>query len=616
MRLGKPGISSRFLSAFTIFAEDRRRFGNLCVQARTIALTFYDLCLQYFESQRRHDGIQKTDTGRNRGAHDRRKQRGKLGCHRSRTRLHPGASFGLRRCTLRNYRFGEEALIEGVTALECRCESSFGNGVRVAAINENGGRTVRIYDRLTAQTAYILAVYRYRPEAVEAIERMIERSATERRDTLGTVGPHARITGARFIREVIIGEGAAIDGVSLLENGTVCAGAYVGIDVQARDFIAAEGARIDGGTLLERCFAGECCTLDKHFTAVDSLFFANSHCENGEAVSIFAGPYTVSHHKSSLLIAGMFSFFNAGSGANQSNHLFKSGAVHQAVHLRGCKFASDAYVMSPALEGAFTMVMGHHTHHHDTSDFPFSYLIEKEGRSVLMPGANLASYGTVRDIEKWPTRDHRTRRRDVVNFEAFNPYLTQAMLHAVDTLHTLSDEEPDAPFYNYRKTVIRQTALRRGIALYNKAIAASLGAMLERGEAPLEASLGEPAHWLDVAGAYITRSEVEALCDAIERGELTSPDLIDERFRSFARRYDDHARRWALSIYARLLGHLPSQEEVDEAVRGGAHARRALREMTDADRARDCSPDKAVGYGLDGGEEERLLDYRAVRGLD
>ena len=278
----------------------------------------------------------------------------------------------------------------------------------------------------------------------------------------------------------------------------------------------------------------------------------------------------------------MFSFFNAGSGTNQSNHLFKSGAVHQAVHLRGCKFASDAYVMSPALEGAFTMVMGHHTHHHDTSDFPFSYLIEKEGRSVLMPGANLASYGTVRDIEKWPTRDHRTRRRDVVNFEPFNPYLTEAMLHAVDTLHTLADGEPDAPFYNYRKTVIRQTALRRGITLYNKAIAAALGAMLERGGAPLEAALEEPGHWLDVAGAYITRSEVEALCDAVERGELTDPREIDDRFRDFARRYDDQAHRWALSIYARLLGHLPSEEEIAEAVRGGHNAREALREMTDA----------------------------------
>jgi len=120
---------------------------------------------------------------------------------------------------------------------------------------------------------------------------------------------------------------------------------------------------------------GESCRLDKGFTAAESLFFANCHCENGEAASIFAGPYTVSHHKSSLLIAGMFSFFNAGSGSNQSNHLFKSGAVHQAVHLRGCKFASGAYIMSPAIEGAFTMVKGNHADHHDTAIFPYSYLM-------------------------------------------------------------------------------------------------------------------------------------------------------------------------------------------------------------------------------------------------
>ena len=44
LRLGKLGTSARFLSAFTIFAEDGRRFGNLCVQARTIALTFHYLC--------------------------------------------------------------------------------------------------------------------------------------------------------------------------------------------------------------------------------------------------------------------------------------------------------------------------------------------------------------------------------------------------------------------------------------------------------------------------------------------------------------------------------------------------------------------------------------------
>ena len=529
-------------------------------------------------------------------------------------RVQIGRGARLRRCTIRNYRIGEEALIEGVTALECRRESSFGNGVRVAAINENGGRTVRIYDQLTAQTAYILAVYRYRPEAVEAIERMIERYATERRDTLGTVGPHARITGARFIREVNIGEGATIDGASLLENGTVCAGAYVGIDVQARDFIAAEGARIDGGTLLERCFAGECCTLDKHFTAVDSLFFANSHCENGEAVSIFAGPYTVSHHKSSLLIAGMFSFFNAGSGANQSNHLFKSGAVHQSVHLRGCKFGSSTYIMAPAIEGPFTLVLGRQTQHHDTSAFPFSYLVEQDGRSALMPGANLTSFGAVRDIEKWPARDRRERKRDVINFEEYNPYKTEAMLRAVDTLHTLAEEDPAAPSYVNRKAVNRAADHKRGIGLYNKFVVAALGAMLDRGESA--SRYDGSGRWLDVAGQYVTKREVEALLDAVDRGELTTPEEVDNRFRVFFVHYDDYAHSWAEGIYASLLGRVPTAAEIGDAIEAGRNAREAMRRTTDADRERDCSLDMAVSYGLDSDDEREVRDdYYSVRGL-
>ena len=349
-----------------------------------------------------------------------------------------GSGARIIRSRVCNYRIGEDALIEGVTALECRHRSTFGNGVGVATMNECGGRTVRIFDRMSAQIAYLMAVYRHRPQTVAALERMVEAYAEAGASEMGSVGRNTRIVGAKFIREVRIGDEVCIDGASMLENGTVCDGAHIGVDVKAYDFIAAEKAHIDNGSIVERCFVGESCRLDKAFTAAESLFFANSHCENGEAASIFAGPYTVSHHKSSLLIAGMFSFFNAGSGSNQSNHLFKSGAVHQSVHLRGCKFASGAYIMSPALEGAFTMIMGHHSYHHDTSAFPYSYLIEKEGRTTLMPGANLTSYGAVRDIEKWPARDRRERKRDVINFEEYNPYITEAMLRAVDTLHTLS----------------------------------------------------------------------------------------------------------------------------------------------------------------------------------
>ena len=183
-----------------------------------------------------------------------------------------------------------------------------GNGVGVATMNECGGRTVKIFDRLSAQAAYLMAVYRHRPQTMAALEKMVDDYAETRASQTGRVGKGSRIVGARFIREVRIGDNVTVDGCSILENGTVCDGAHIRVDVKAYDFIAAENARIDNGSIVERCFVGESCRLDKAFTAAESLFFANSHCENGEAASIFAGPYTVSHHKSSLLIAGMFSF--------------------------------------------------------------------------------------------------------------------------------------------------------------------------------------------------------------------------------------------------------------------------------------------------------------------
>ncbi|WP_300799447.1 DUF4954 family protein [uncultured Alistipes sp.] len=524
----------------------------------------------------------------------------------------PGAR--IIRSRVKNYRLGENTLVQSVTALECRSRSSFGNGVDVATMNECGGRTVKIYDTMSAQIAYVMAVYRHRPETVAALEAMIGRLTEARSSEMGEVGRNCRLTGARFIREMRIGDDVEIDGASALVNGTLRNGVHVGVDVKAYDFIAAEGARIDNGTTLERCFVGESCIMDKGFTAAESLFFANSHCENGEAAAIFAGPYTVSHHKSSLLIAGMFSFFNAGSGSNQSNHLFKSGAVHQSVHLRGCKFASSAYIMSPALEGAFTMVMGHHSYHHDTSIFPYSYLIEKEGRSVLMPGANLPSYGAVRDIEKWPARDRRTIRRDVINFEEYNPYVAGAMLRAVDMLHRLEEQDPDAPLYTYNKVQIRAAGLQRGLKLYNKAIVAALGAMLDKGESSTR--YNGAGRWIDIAGQYITHRAAEEILDAVDRGELASLEAVDNAFRVFFVHYDDYAHSWAEQTYAALLGRTPTVEELNGAIAAGRNAHAAMRAATDADRDRDCSLDMAVSYGLDSDNEaQRRDDYYAVRGL-
>ena len=261
------------------------------------------------------------------------------------------------------------------------------------------------------------------------------------------------------------------------------------------------------------------------------------------------------------------------------------------------------------------MVKGNHADHHDTAIFPYSYLMEKEGRSHLLPGANLTSYGTVRDLEKWPARDRRTVGRDVINFEEHNPCVTGTMLRAVDTLHMLRDQDPAAGQYAYGKTVVRATALQRGIKLYDKAIVAALGAMLDGGTP--DPRYDGTGRWIDVAGQYITKRETEAIADDIETGALRTLEEIDNRFRVFHVHYGTYARSWAEQIYASLLGHTPTAEEIREAIEAGRNAHAAMRRTTDADRDRDCSLALAVSYGADSEDETEIrADYRAVRGLE
>ena len=104
--------------------------------------------------------------------------------------------------------------------------------------------------------------------------------------------------------------------------------------------------------------------------------------------------------------------------------MYKLGPIHQGIVERGSKTTSDSYVLWPAKIGAFSLVMGRHVRHPDTSKLPFSYLIEKGSESYLVPGVNLKSVGTIRDALKWPKRDNRKdpEHLDMVNFNLLSPY--------------------------------------------------------------------------------------------------------------------------------------------------------------------------------------------------
>ena len=536
-----------------------------------------------------------------------------------------------------NYTIGEDTIIENVDLLVVNGKSTFGNGVPVSVMDETGGRQVCINDKLSAHMAYIMALYRHRPALAEKLKGLTDFYTNKHASCMGTIGREVQIHNTGCIQNVKIGDFTHICGACKLKNGSIngneLAPVKVGNGVICTDFIISSGSRVTDGTMLTRCFVGQSCILGHGYTASDSLFFSNCQGENGEACAILAGPFTVSHHKSTLLIAGMFSFMNAGSGSNQSNHMYKLGPIHQGTMERGSKTTSDSYVLWPARIGAFSLVMGRHVDHVDSTNLPFSYLIEQKGTTYIVPGVNLKSVGTIRDVQKWPKRDNRTDSNylDYINYNLLSPYTVQKMFKGIDLLKNLQQASGEwSDIYSYRSAKITNSALKKGIVFYEMAIHKFLGnSLIKRLEAipfrsneeiqqrllpDLSIGLGE---WVDVAGLIAPKTEVDKLLEGIEENRICKLKEVNAVFGTIHKQYYTYEWTWAYEkiqeFYQIDLKKITAKQVV-ELVGKWKDAVVGLDKMLYEDAKKEFSLSFMTGFGADGTSLEQQLDFEQVRG--
>jgi len=491
-----------------------------------------------------------------------------------------------------NYSIGEGTIIENIGALYTEGESSFGNGTSVSVLDETGGRAVPIYEGLSAQTAYVTTMNAHRPVLIGAIHKLAQEFARSVRSTMGSIGASCSIRNTGTLRNLRIGDGCEIDGASVLEDGSLCSSpsvfqgdnneplltaAYVGANVIAKHFIFAPGSVVKDGVQLERCFVGEAAELSKGFSAHDSLFFANCQMENGEACASFAGPYTVSMHKSTLLVGGMFSFCNLGSGTNQSNHYYKLGPMHSGVCERGCKTGSDAYILWPGRVGAFTFIKGRHTGNPDTTDFPFSYLLEDGGKSYLSPGASLRSVGSLRDELKWPQRDKRTSLKpaDKLCFEVSNPFTAQGIIRGLARMEEMQVSE--VAEFMLTGCILKKSALVKGRKLYQSALDIYKGsALIRRLEYVPEDALNDlmktlttskgqiSDNWSDLSGLLVPESELGKFLFSIENGACPSVSELEYAWEKLYRSYPNFAWQSVLQGLSKEWGKPASSMQASD----------------------------------------------------
>ena len=485
-----------------------------------------------------------------------------LGVFQKNVEVAPGFSkhSGIRNATLRDVIIGNDCLIEHVGFINTTPNPTFGQGITIAVLNEVGDGNVMLFDGLNSQLASLMVKYEQDKQFTQAIRSLIEKKIELNYQPITTIGNDVRITNTTGVINCRINDGCQIDGALRLQDCTLKsmpdAVVKIGVGVICENSIIYNGSSVLNNAKLENCFVGETCIITDGFTAESSLFFANCYMSNGEACAAFCGPFSASHHKSSLLIGGMFSFYNAGSATNFSNHAYKMGPVHWGVLDRGTKTASGSYILMPAHIGTFSVCFGKLMHHPDTRKLPFSYLIAYGDEMYLIPGRNLTTVGLYRDIRKWPKRDRRPSesRNSIVNFDWLSPFSVGGIMVAKRTLEGLREISGDVATYNFHDYVIKNSSLKKGIKYYDIALRIYMGAVMKRHILEVPRSSVGTGKWSDLSGLLIPVTEEERIVEAIKSGELNTIGAIREEFIIANKNYSEYRWAWSYRLIREYYG--------------------------------------------------------------
>lgn len=462
---------------------------------------------------------------------------------------------------INNYIIGEECCIRNVCTIETTAEATFGEGNTISVLNEAGSGNVVLFRGLTSNLAALMVNHPEDKELSTSLKAMAKDYVNSRHTDAGTIGDYVRIINTTEITNTNIADNCEVNGACRLSDCTLAAEAddsvYIGSGVICENSIIADGSSVLNSAKLFNCYVGEACQITNGFTAESSLFFANTYMANGEACAAFCGPFSASHHKSTLLIGCMTSFYNAGSGTNFSNHAYKMGPIHYGTLGRGVKTASGSHIVHPAKIGPFSVCMGKIQNHPDTTALPFSYVIGEGRETHIVPGRSIATVGLYRDINKWPRRDVRIKgsRKSIINYEWLSPLTVNEVVKGHQLLANMRQNAGQkTAFCTADGNILNINALEKGLKLYSLAIEMYLGEAVERhqeGSLPAASGAGE---WCDLGGLLMPVEEEERLVEKIRYGMIDGLGSVFRMLEAYNERYADYQWTFALSLMKQQFG--------------------------------------------------------------
>lgn len=496
----------------------------------------------------------------------------------------------IRSSNIENYEIGAGAKIINTTQLQQARSSTFANGEKVAVMVESGGREINLHQDLSAPLVWLEVFANMRQQYLW--EKFASLVANEKRSDHGVVGTNAKIIACGIIDSVRVGDHAEISNCQSVRNATI--NGIVNNATAISDSIIAQNGYVGTACIVTKCFVADGAIIDNGLRAKNSLFFANCDCQRGEIDSVIAAPYTVSHHQSTLLLASLCSFFNAGSGANFSNHRYKLGAWHQGIFERGCKCGSNSYLLFPTHLGAFNTIIGNHPRSLNTAMFPFSLIIEQNNSSVLLPGANIATIGLLRDEHKWQARDRRHDKTiDCLQTAIFNPLLAEQLERALKMLQKYKGLNENITHHDAE---IPHSYLEKATAKYRMALNYYYGLVIAQGiraGRPTQEIPPRNEEWFDLCGMVATKNDGDYLIE--QMNVVKNYQELRAVMNRIHERYADNEWQWVVKKI--LSDNQTLRDAQATTLQNWRSAARLRLELLRRDAEKEFAPTMRIGYG-------------------
>jgi hypothetical protein len=187
-----------------------------------------------------------------------------------------------------------------------------------------------------------------------------------------------------------------------------------------------------------------------------------------------------------------------------------------------------------------------------------------------------------------------------------------------------------ASVYSYGKMIIEKKALDRGIYLYEMAIWKFLGnSLITRLQGKEYTSNREIQNtlkkdttqgkgiWVDLSGLICPFEALDDLLKSIENGITSSLEEVNSALAALHKNYYNYEWTWALEVLEKFTGKPAGKftaEDVIKVVQRWKESVLGIDQFLYEDAQKEFSLTKMTGFGVDGQNGDREMDFTQVRG--